>query len=331
MPRAESVGRAPAHLALSYRAPAWLRGGHAQTIWPATLMPIRAPALRRERWTTPDGDFIDLDWTVPAKTPTPDDAPLVALFHGLEGSSASHYARALMTATAQRGWRGVVVHWRGCSGEANHLPRAYHSGDSAEVDWILRRLRPDFVAGISLGGNALLKWLGEQGEAAGFIRAAAGVSAPQDLEAGAISLARGINRLYCQHFLRTLKPKSAALLDRYPGLFDRARMLAARNFHDFDDIVTARLHGFSSARDYWSRSSCRAFLGGIRIPALVINARNDPFLPATALATPDQVSRSVTLDYPDEGGHVGFTVGAPPGRPDWLPRRLLDFFGAHHG
>ncbi len=313
-----------------YRAPVWLRGGHAQTIWPATLMPVPAPILRRERWATPDGDFIDLDWTTPATAATA-TAPLVALFHGLEGSSASHYARALMAAAAARGWRGVVVHWRGCSGEPNRLPRAYHSGDSAEVDWILRRLRPDFAAGVSLGANALLKWLGEQAEAASFIRAAAGVSPPQDLEAGAVSLARGVNRLYCAHFLRTLKPKSAALLDRHPGLFDRARMLAARNFHDFDDIVTARLHGFSSAHDYWSRSSCRPFLAGIAVPTLVINARNDPFLPATALARPDQVSRTVTLDYPDQGGHVGFATGAPPGRPDWLARRLLDYFEAHHG
>ncbi|MGE0797178.1 MAG: YheT family hydrolase [Lautropia sp.] len=337
----------------AYAAPRWLANRHAQTIWPALV--LRGPRLRyrRERWATPDDDFIDLDWAEPAASagsaagsaagitaPAPPPAapsmiappgvpPLVALFHGLEGSSASHYARALMAATLARGWRGVVVHWRGCSGEPNRLARAYHSGDSTEVDWVLRRLRPNFVAGVSLGANALLKWLGEQGSAAGFIQAAAGVSAPQQLRDGAVALRSGFNRVYNWNFLLTMKRKSVAKLARFPDAFDRERMLAARDFFDFDDAVTAPLHGFASAEDYWACSSCRQYLGGIAVPTLVLNALNDPFLPPSALATPAEVGPAVTLDYPKDGGHVGFARGGPPGRIDWLPQRLLGYFARH--
>src|SRR5690606_34933738 len=181
--------RDPALRTRPYRAPRWLPGPHAQTIYPSLFGGAPPIEYRRERWTTPDQDFIDLDFTRP---PPAADAPWLVLFHGLEGSSQSHYARALMAAARDAGWQGVVPHFRGCSGEANLAPRAYHSGDSDEIDWIVRRLvaragtAPVFVAGVSLGANALLKWLGERGdEAAGLVAAAAGISAPQDLRAGA--------------------------------------------------------------------------------------------------------------------------------------------------
>jgi predicted alpha/beta-fold hydrolase len=325
----------------AYRAPAWLLGAHAQTIWPAVLAPVPAVAYRRERWDAPDGDFIDLDWAdpVPATAPRPRGArPLLVLFHGLEGSSGSPYARVLMTAAGQRGWDGVVVHFRGCSGELNRQPRAYHSGDSDEADWVLRRLAADraaagrsgplAVAGVSLGGNVLLKWLGERGSDAGFVAVAAAVSPPQDLHAGAISLSRGFNRLYTLNFLGTLRRKSLAMLARHPGLFERDRVAASRDFFEFDGLVTAPLHGFSSAIDYWTRSSCRQYLGGITVPTLVVNALNDPFLPASSLATPAEVSAAVTLEYPPDGGHVGFLTGAPRGRLDWMPQRLFAHFDA---
>ena len=310
-----------------YLAPGWMRNRHFQTIWPAIAVPVPAVQYRRERWATPDGDFIDLDWAVPNVAAQAASGPLVALFHGLEGSSRSYYSRALMADLIAVGWRGVVVHWRGCSGEPNLLARAYHSGDSAEVDWILRRLRPDFAAGVSLGANALLKWLGEQGTQAGFIKAAAGVSAPQDLHAGAVALSRGFNRLYCWNFMTTLKRKSAAKLDRFPGLYDRRQVLAARTFFEFDDVVTAPLHGFDNALDYWTRSSCKQFLGGITVPTLVLNARNDPFLPEQTLARQSEVSGAVILDYPADGGHVGFVHGRMPGNVAWMPQRLMAFFG----
>ena len=339
------AGRTPPDLADrgDYRAPAWLPGAHAQTIWPAVFAPRPAVAYRRERWDAPDGDFVDLDHAIaPAGAADgPSDRPLLALFHGLEGSSDSHYARTLMAAALGRGADGVVIHFRGCSGEPNRLPRAYHSGDSDEADWVLRRLAarraaarqtgPLLVAGVSLGGNVLQKWLGERGADAGFVAAAAAVSPPQDLHAGAIALSKGFNRIYTANFLKTLRTKSLAMLDRHPGLFDRSRVAASRDFFDFDELVTAPLHGFDGAIDYWRRSSCRQFLGGIAVPTLVINALNDPFLPASALAAPSETSRAVRLEYPATGGHVGFLTGAPPGRLDWLPRRLFAHFDAALG
>lgn len=312
-----------------YRAPAWLPGGHAQTIWPVLRKPA-PPPYRRERWDTPDGDFIDVDWLA---TPEAADAPLVVLFHGLEGSSASHYAGALMHALARRGWGGAVPHFRGCSGAPNRLPRAYHSGDSAEIDWVLRRMRalfPQrtlFASGVSLGGNALLKWAGEQeGAACDVVQAVAGVCAPLDLTAAGRALQQGFSLVYAKHFLGTLKANAGAKLARFPGLFDEARMRAARNLYEFDDAVTAPVHGFRDAGDYWRRASSKPWLGGIRLPALVLNALNDPFLPRRALPAAQQVAASVTLDYTEDGGHVGFVAGAFPGHLDWLPQRLLSFF-----
>ena len=336
-----AVRATPGASPIGYRSPFWLPGAHAQTIWPSLGAPRPRVHYRRERWDTPDGDFIDLDWaqtlTAPdhaTETPAQRDRPLLALFHGLEGDSSSHYARALMAHAGAQGCDGVVIHFRGCSGEPNRLPRAYHSGDSEEADWVLRRLAsqriaaghtgPLWVVGISLGGNVLLKWLGERGTAAGFVAAAAAVSPPQDLHAGAVRLAGGFNRIYARHFLVTLRAKSLAMLKRHPGLFDAKRVARAQDFFEFDDEVTARLHGFASAMDYWTRSSCRQFLGGITVPALVINALNDPFLPPEALALPREVSSAVTLDYPRHGGHVGFLTGGPPGRLDWLPARLFN-------
>jgi predicted alpha/beta-fold hydrolase len=287
------------------------------------------PPYRRERWQTPDGDFIDLD-----RIDGPASAPLVALFHGLEGSSKSHYARSLMHAVLGRGWRGAVVHFRGCSGAPNLLPRAYHSGDSAEIDWVLRRLHaeqpaaPLFAAGVSLGGNALAKWLGERGTDAGFVAAAAAVCPPLDLAAANAALMRGFNRVYTRHFLATLIPAALAKLERFPGLYDADRVRAATTLHAFDDVVTAPLHGFAGAADYYARASAKAFLGGIAVPTLLLNAKNDPFLPAAALPTRAQASAMVTLEQPDEGGHVGFVADRFPGRLNWLPQRLLAHFEA---
>ena len=323
----------PADLA-AHRPPAWLRGGHLQTLWPAVITPRAQVALRRERWTTPDADFIEVDRV---DSPAGMRAPLVVLFHGLEGNSDSPYARSLMAAVAERGWRGAVPHFRGCGSELNAAPRAYHSGDSDEIDWILRRFAaephagsaPLFAAGVSLGGNALLKWLGERNRAAEFVKAAAAVCAPQDLQAGAEALAQGFSLLYTRNFLKTLKRKSLAKLAQYPGLFDRDRMIGARDFFDFDDAVTAPMHGFASCYDYWTRSSSRRFLADIHVPTRVLNALNDPFVPPRALATPAEVSPRVELHYPEQGGHVGFHSAGSRGRSRWLADYLLDYFDAH--
>ena len=317
----------------SYRAPAWLPGGHLQTLYAALLAPSARIALFRERWETPDGDFIELDWT-DADHGRAAGNPLVVLFHGLEGGSRSPYARALMAATQARGWTGVVVHFRGCGGELNRLRRAYHSGDSKEIDWILRRFKhtraaPVYAAGVSLGGNALLKWLGEQGPAANaVVNAAAAVSAPVDLMASGDALGRGFNRVYTRNFLTTMRRKTLAKLALFPDLCDRRLMQAARTLRDFDNVVTAPLHGYRDTDDYWTRASAKPVLKHISVPTLMLNARNDPFLPAAALPIATELSAAVTVDFPATGGHVGFVTGAFPGRLDWLPRRLLNFFQA---
>jgi predicted alpha/beta-fold hydrolase len=318
---AETVGAGP------YRAPFWLPGGDLQTIWAVALSHPEVD-YRRERWELPDGDFIDLDWV-----DGPTGAPLLVLFHGLEGSSDSHYARHFMDAVKKRGWRGVVPHFRGCSGELNRLPRAYHSGDSAEIDQVVRHLRrgnghaPIHVLGFSLGGNALLKWLGEQGPAArAVVQGAAAVSAPLDLPAAGAALDQGFNRVYTARFLKTLKRKALEKLDRYPLLYDRAAVAGIETIRDFDSLVTAPLHGYRDADDYWTRAASKPALKSIRVPTLVLNARNDPFMPGEVLPRPDEVSDRVTLDFPAEGGHVGFVMGPFPGSYRWLPERVLGYF-----
>jgi predicted alpha/beta-fold hydrolase len=318
-----------------YRAPRWLPGGHAQTIYPVLCLPRPRVAYRRSRWETPDGDVVALDWLAGGGSERAGEArgPLLVLFHGLEGSSRSHYARALMAELARRGGRGVVPHFRSCGGEPNRLPRAYHSGDSAEADWILRRLAAEYgpvlAVGVSLGGNVLLKWLGERGASArALVARAAAVSAPVDLTAAGEALDRGFNRVYVRHFLASMKRKALAKLERYPGLYDAARVRAARTLREFDDVVTAPLHGFRDARDYWARASSKPWLARIEVPTLVLNARNDPFLPASALPAPHEVSSSVVLEQPETGGHAGFVTGPFPGSLRWLPQRLLRFLGA---
>jgi predicted alpha/beta-fold hydrolase len=355
-----STERAVSATALPYRAPRWLPEGHSQTIVPALLAPllrlVPPISFRRERWDTPDGDFIDLDWLTSKARPNagleaeakagfnsgpeavPNDvpnaganAPLFVLFHGLEGNSDSHYARTLMAGALNRGWAGVVPHFRSCSGSLNLAPRFYHSGDSTEIDWILRRLRtlhrgPLLVAGVSLGGNALLRWLGERQHDADFICAAAAISAPLDLQAGGAALGGGLNRIYTRNFLKTLKRKSALKLQQHPRLFDLTAMLASRTLYEFDNVVTAPLHGYRDTDDYWLRASAKTVLSEITVPTLVLNARNDPFLPARALPTGSEVSQAVTLEQPEHGGHVGFMTRPFPGRLDWLAERLANFF-----
>ncbi len=315
----------------TYRAPWWLPGGHLQTIYARSLARHYSVCYRRERWETPDGDFIDLDWL---DAPSAVGDRLMVLFHGLEGYSRSHYALSLMKCAAARGWRGVVPHFRGCSGEANRFARSYHSGDSREIDWVLRRLKREqprgeiHAVGISLGGNMLLKWLGEEGEAAGAVIArAAAVSTPLDLAAAAGALDRGLKRLlYTRYFLRSLRPRALAKIIDHDLAIDARAIRTAATFRQFDDLFTAPIHGFRDAQDYWTQSSSKPWLARIRVPTLVLNARNDPFLPQSALPDPSETSDAVALEFPRAGGHVGFVTGKFPGRLDWLPRRIMEFF-----
>jgi len=312
-----------------YGAPWWLPGGNVQTIWPA-LMARRTrgpvPAYRRERWTTPDGDFVDVDFLAGEVSP---QRPLIVLFHGLEGSSRSHYAEAF----ADVAWRGklgyVVPHFRGCSGEINLAPRAYHSGDHEEIGWILAQLRarhpgPIVAVGVSLGGNALLRWAAEAGAGASqSVSAVAAVCSPLDLTAGGRAIGRGFNRVvYTTMFLRTMKPKALGKWAQHPGLFDREALLQARDLYEFDNIFTAPLHGFASTEDYWSRASAKPHLPRIRVPALALNAGNDPFVPAGSLPRAQEVGPCVTLWQPAHGGHVGFPAGRFPGHVLAMPEAV---------
>ena len=320
----------------AYDSPWWLgRGGfgaHFQTVYPAVFGRSPAISYSRERWDStpfgkPDGDFVDVDRLAGAN-----DKPILVVFHGLEGSSQSPYALNLMAEAQRRGWRGLVPHFRGCSGEINRLPRAYHSGDAPEIDWILRRAKaeapgqPLYVAAISLGGNATLKWLGEQGSAAtGVADAAVAISAPVDLTAAGNALEVGFCKVYTKNFLETMKRKSLSKLALHPGIFNAERALKATTLREFDNEVTAPLHGYRDTDDYWLRASAKPGLVEVRVPTLILNARNDPFLPATALPTAEEVSSSVTLHFPDTGGHVGFSSGRFPGHGGWMPQRVFHF------
>ncbi|MCC6916773.1 alpha/beta fold hydrolase [Nitrosomonas sp.] len=317
-----------------YRAPKWLPGGNAQTIYPYFINLNSLIGYRRERWEMDDGDFVDIDWLEGAP-----DKPLVILLHGLEGSSQSHYALSLMRFLQKLHWRGAVVHFRGCSGYPNRLPRAYHAGDSAEVDRMLRYIVHQndlqeqdsacYVVGVSLGGNALLKWLGEQGtQAATLIAGVVAVSVPLDLAAAGEVLDSGFNRVYTHHFLTTLKHKALKKNKQFPGLLDARAVAACRSLYEFDNLVTAPLHGFRDTDDYWYQSSSKPWLGSVQVPTLLINARNDPFLPESVLPQKSEVSSLVSLEYPQEGGHVGFMQGTFPGSLDWLPQRIVSFFSS---
>lgn len=333
----------------AYRAPAWLPGGNAQTIWAATrARRLEGPPLPwwRERWRAPDGDFIDVDHLDSAAVNGPPPTELgttqahsqhLVLFHGLEGSSASSYAQAFGAVARARGWAYSVPHFRGCSGELNLAPRAYHSGDFEEIGWILARLRalhgaPLLVVGISLGGNALLRWAEEAGESAAATAASvAAVCSPIDLAAAGHAIDHGFNWLvYSRMFLSTMKPRALAKLAQHPGLFEEARLRAARTLYEFDDVFTAPLHGFRNTPDYWTRASAKPHLADIRIPALVLNAGNDPFVPAASLPSVDPVSLAgrvgrVMLWRPHQGGHVGFPAGRYPAHVTAMPNAVCDW------
>lgn len=316
----------------SYVAPLWLPGGNAQTIVAAKFARRYtgvAPAWQRERWCTPDQDFIDVDWLQHNHTPAQavkTAQPLLVLFHGLEGSSQSHYAQAFAAQAQALGWQMALPHFRGCSGAINLAPRAYHSGDFEEVGWILSQMRlrhtgPIYAAGVSLGGNALMRWAQEMGEGASqVVQAVASVCSPIDLTASGHAIGRGFNRwVYTRMFLNTMKPRALQKLKQFPGLFDRQALLASTTLYAFDNVFTAPLHGFQNTDDYWSRASAKPGLSRIRLPALVLNALNDPFVPADCLPAQHEVGDWVRLWQPQEGGHVGFPHGAFPAHVRAMP------------
>lgn len=302
-----------------FRAPWWARNRHVQTIVPSTLRPVPRIATRRERLELPDGDFVDLEWTR-----GPQSGPLVIVLHGLEGSLESRYAAGILRAVEARGWRGLLLYHRGCSGEINRLPQGYHSGQTADFDFLLRELRrrepatPLAAVGYSLGGNVLLKWLGETADAE-LLETAVAVSVPFELGLCSRQINEGFSKNYQRHLMQrmkgTLRQKVAqGLIDYPPEAIPRLK-----TFYDFDDALTGPIHGFGDAEGYYRACSSRQFLHAIRTPTLVIHAEDDPFMAPEVVPEADELSDAVRLELSRHGGHVGFMAGPP-----WAPRWWLE-------
>lgn len=309
----------------------WLRNRHLQTVWPTLF--TRRPKLetRRERFELPDGDFLDLDW-IGGNT-----GPVVVVLHGLMGSIESPYAAGIMHQIEREGWRGLFVHFRGCSGEPNRLPRAYHSGDTGDLAAVIEEVysrepsTPLAGVGYSLGGNALLKWLSETG-ADNPLRAAVAVSVPFEIEQVANRINQGFSRIYERRLTRCLQEallkKIEVFGDRMPVTRERVQQLD--DFWSFDNEVTAPLHGFSDARDYYTRSSARQFLPEIRKPTLILHSKDDPFMTPDVVPTEEELSSSTQLEVSDCGGHVGFITGRWPwSTQPWLQLRIPAFLRDH--
>jgi len=313
-----------------FRPAWWLSNRHLQTIWPVVCRRRVALEAHRERLELPDGDFLDVDWVGR-------DGPIVIVLHGLQGSSESSYARGLLREIEARGWRGALMHFRGCSGEANRLPRSYHSGETSDVDWLARELRrrepdtPLAAVAYSLGGNVLLKWLGELG-ARSPLRAAVAVSVPFELGVAADSMRSGLPRIYERYLVRKLRQAVHAKMANgsFALALSRAEVDRLSTFREFDDAVTAPMHGFASAQDYYDRCSSRPFVRSIEVPTLILHAVDDPLMHPRVIPAPEERSEAVALEVSPNGGHVGFVSGAWPWSARyWLEERIPRFLQAH--
>jgi predicted alpha/beta-fold hydrolase len=303
----------------------WLRSRHLQTLWPTYFRRQKTLALRRERIELPDGDFIDLDWTTVSKGPT------VLVLHGLEGSANSSYAHGMLHALTGQGYQSAVMHFRSCSGEINRLPRTYHSGETTDLAAIVKLIQardplcPLAIVGFSLGANVLLKWLGETGDN-NPLTAAVAISAPFDLGLSVDYLQAGFSRIYDRHLLRSVQNKFRQKISLMPPEISHAIKLNYKTLREFDDRVTAPLHGFLDGEDYYTRASCKPFLPHITVPTLIINSKDDPFIPESVIPSAHEVSPQVRLEVYSKGGHVGFVAGSLPWRARyWLDERVPQF------
>ena len=322
-----------------FQPPRWLRNRHLQTIYPSMPWAWRTrPAMRRETLDLPDGDATAIDWLESADD-IPDSAPLLVILHGLEGSAESSYARMLMESARNRGWRSCVLHFRDCGDYTNRLPRRYHAGETNDLRYFLNRLHeqretslnvgPLLAVGYSLGGNVLLKYLGESGQETP-LDAAVAVCVPLDLHECAEALNIGFSRTYQRYLLKRMKKAVVRKFDRHTAAFDWQRAMDAKTFAEFDDAVTAPLHGFSGKQDYYDRCSSVHYLKDIEKPTLIINALDDPFMTQHVIPAEHRLSEQVTLEVAEGGGHVGFIDGGPPWRPTfYLPGRILEFLEPH--
>jgi predicted alpha/beta-fold hydrolase len=308
----------------------WLLNRHAQTIYPTLTRAVEAPVNCMERLELKDGDFIDLAWAVKG---VPENSPLVVLLHGLGGSIQSKYAAGLMQTFNAKGWRAVLMHFRGASEEPNRLARAYHSGETSDLTSLLQALAErephtkKAVVGFSLGGNVLLKWLGEQGQQS-FIETAVAVSVPFKLRIIADQINRGFSRYYQTYLLRKLRAVFTRKWEKYnnPLQLSAADLENIRCFWTFDERITAPLHGFAHVHEYYRQSSSIHYLKNISTPTLVLHALDDPFMTKEALPNEEDLSPAVTLEISQRGGHVGFIAGNTPGKPVyWLEQRIPEY------
>lgn len=324
-----------------YRPAWWVPGPHLRTLWGRIVRRPLALAHRTERWTTDDDDLLEIRRLDPPAD-APPETPRLVVFHGLEGGMHSHYVANFFSEAHRRGWGMDLVLFRGCNGQGNRARRFYHSGETSDAAFAITRIAaerphaPVVLAGVSLGGNVLLKYLGERGrDLPPNVRAAAAISVPYDLARGSRHISQGFSRVYERHFVKSLKAKVLAKLDRYPDLADRARVERIRTLWEFDDVVTAPVHGFRDAADYYARSSSIGFLRGIRVPTLLFSAEDDPFLPRAVLDEVRTIARDnacLTIDFVQHGGHVGFVSGAVPWRPHWYGEwRALEFLAENGG
>ena len=315
--------------------PAWFAPGpHVRTLWARLFRRIPLPPVEGLRWDTPDGDFIDV-----LRLPAAPDRPRLVLLHGLEGTHRSPYVRGLLHEAAARGWGADFMLFRSCGGELNRARRFYHSGETTDLAFVVDRVLAEFprarlgLAGVSLGGNVLLKYLGEQGDALpARVAGAAAVSVPFDLGRGSRWIGRGFGRVYEHYFLKSLKRKTREKARLHPDIADLARLDRVRTLLEFDDLVTGPLHGFTSADDYYARSSSRHFLRDIRRPTLLLSAVDDPFLPCEVLDDVRAAARdnpALVPEFVDKGGHVGFVAGRVPWRPFYYAEwRVVDWLSS---
>jgi uncharacterized protein len=306
----------------------WCPGAHLQTIWGGVLRGHPELPLTRVRWELPDGDFLDADELAAGP-----GAPILIVLHGLESSSQSANTLGILDQAHRRGWGGIAMNFRGCSGTPNRLRRSYHGGETGDLAWVVRKAAADhpdsplLLIGFSLGGNVLLKYLGEQGEGlAPAVRGAAAVSAPVDLARSARGLTHGFSRVYGDRLVANLKRKTLLKLSRHPDLVNADALRAVRTLEEFDDLVTGPVHGFKDADEYWAKSSSAQFLPRIRRPTLLINAKDDPFLPADAIpAQAVAENRYLRGEFPEHGGHLGFLMGSPWAPVNWAEERAAEF------
>ncbi len=322
-----------------FRPARWLPGPHQQTVFTSLPWAWKSPnTLRREELELPDGDATAIDWLAEAD-PLPDATPLLVILHGLEGSAESSYARMLMDAALARGWRSCVLHFRDCGDYRNRLPRRYHAGETNDLRYFLNELAaarqtsgnagPLLAVGYSLGGNVLLKYLGESRDVTP-LAAATAVCVPLNLHECAEALNKGLSRGYQRHLLKRMKASVRRKFNPDTAAFDWQRAMRARTFAEFDDAVTAPLHGFNGKQDYYDRCSAGTYLNTIERPTLIINALDDPFMTPDVIPSEEALAPDVTLEVAENGGHVGFVAGGTPWRPTYyLPGRILEFLEPH--